>query len=333
MRFRPLTAVAATLVGALLLLLSLFHYYTAGFGLLQEITHRGVHLAFVLGLIFLVFPHRKALLEQPAAHRLLAPGSVPWFDWLLAAAMAVSVLYIPWIFDDLAFRVGNPGTLDVAMGSILDRGPAGGHPAQHGLAAAVDRHRLHGLRAGRAGVPGAAEARRRQLEPAGQPPVPHQPGHLRRGGRRGGDLRLPLRAVRRAGHAHRPGAAVPGRGLVHRRALRRRAGQGQRVRLGDVRHAVGQLGGQCGDGGLADHPGDDPRGLQARVRRRGGSRQLHRRADHAAGAGRGGLPDDRVPVGAVPDDHHRGRRCRPSCTSSACSCRCTSRPSASACAG
>ena len=37
----------------LLILLSLFHYYTAGFGLLQEITHRGVHLAFVLGLIFL----------------------------------------------------------------------------------------------------------------------------------------------------------------------------------------------------------------------------------------------------------------------------------------
>ena len=38
MRFRPLTAGTATVVGALLILLSLFHYYTAGFGLLQEIT-------------------------------------------------------------------------------------------------------------------------------------------------------------------------------------------------------------------------------------------------------------------------------------------------------
>jgi len=119
MRFRPLTAGAATLVGALLIALSLFHYYTAGFGLLQEITHRGVHLAFVLGLIFLVFPHRHALLEKAAEHRLLAPGNVPWFDWLLAVAIAASVLYIPWIFEDLAFRVGNPGTLDVVMGSIL----------------------------------------------------------------------------------------------------------------------------------------------------------------------------------------------------------------------
>ena len=119
MRFRPLTARAATLVGALLIVLSLFHYYTAGFGLLQEITHRGVHLAFVLGLIFLVFPHRHALLERTAQHRWHSPGNVPWFDWLLALAIAASVLYIPWIFDDLAFRVGNPGLLDVAMGSIL----------------------------------------------------------------------------------------------------------------------------------------------------------------------------------------------------------------------
>jgi TRAP transporter 4TM/12TM fusion protein len=119
MRFRPLTELAATIVGGLLILLSIFHYYTAGFGLLQEVTHRGVHLAFVLGLIFLVFPHRHRLLETAARHRLSAPGNVPWFDWLLAIAVAASVLYIPYIFEDLTFRVGNPLTIDVVMGSIL----------------------------------------------------------------------------------------------------------------------------------------------------------------------------------------------------------------------
>jgi TRAP transporter 4TM/12TM fusion protein len=119
MRFRPLTAAAATLVGGLLILLSLFHYYTAGFGLLQEVTHRGVHLAFVLGLIFLVFPNRKTLLEKTATHRPSAPGNVPWFDWVLALAVAAAVLYIPWIFEDLTFRVGNPLLLDVVMGSVL----------------------------------------------------------------------------------------------------------------------------------------------------------------------------------------------------------------------
>ena len=44
---------------------------------------------------------------------------MPWFDWLLACGVAVAVLYIPWIFDDMALRVGNPGTVDVVMGSIL----------------------------------------------------------------------------------------------------------------------------------------------------------------------------------------------------------------------
>ena len=119
MRFRPLGTAATTFVGGLLIALSLFHYYTAGFGLLQEITHRGVHLAFVLGLIFLVFPHRKALLERALPSRLASPGGLPWFDWVLALAVAASVLYIPWIFDDLMFRVGNPLPLDVAMGTVL----------------------------------------------------------------------------------------------------------------------------------------------------------------------------------------------------------------------
>ena len=60
MRFRPLLPPAITVVGGLLILLSAFHGYTAGFGLLQEVRHRRVHLAFVLGLIFLVVPHRRA---------------------------------------------------------------------------------------------------------------------------------------------------------------------------------------------------------------------------------------------------------------------------------
>ena len=35
---------AGWIVAALLFALSCFHYYTAGFGLLQETTHRGVHI-------------------------------------------------------------------------------------------------------------------------------------------------------------------------------------------------------------------------------------------------------------------------------------------------
>ena len=46
-------------------------------------------------------------------------GGVPLVDWLLGLACAASVMYIPYVFDDLAFRVGNPDTMDVVMGSIL----------------------------------------------------------------------------------------------------------------------------------------------------------------------------------------------------------------------
>jgi TRAP transporter 4TM/12TM fusion protein len=41
------------------------------------------------------------------------------FDWLIALALALTVLYIPYIFEELAFKVGNPDKVDVFMGTIL----------------------------------------------------------------------------------------------------------------------------------------------------------------------------------------------------------------------
>jgi TRAP transporter 4TM/12TM fusion protein len=119
MRFRPTATPATQVVKWLLIALSCFHYYTAGFGLLPETTHRGVHLAFVLGLIFLVFAADKKSNDQPPRHGALFIGGVPLFDWLLALACATAVLYIPWTFNDLAFRVGNPNMADVVFGTIL----------------------------------------------------------------------------------------------------------------------------------------------------------------------------------------------------------------------
>lgn len=119
MRFRPTMPPATQIVKWLLIALSAFHYYTAGFGLLQEITHRGVHLAFVLGMIFLVFAFSSSSANRDVKSSLLNPGGVPLVDWFLAGACALSVLYIPYVFDDLMFRVGNPSNMDVIMGSIL----------------------------------------------------------------------------------------------------------------------------------------------------------------------------------------------------------------------
>jgi len=118
-RFRPLAAGATWIVSILLVSLSIFHYYTAGFGLLRESTHRGVHLAFVLSLIFLVFGFNKRAYKREPKSTWFSPGGVPLFDWAIALALALTVLYIPYIFEDLAFKVGNPDTIDVVMGTIL----------------------------------------------------------------------------------------------------------------------------------------------------------------------------------------------------------------------
>lgn len=118
MQFRKVPHGTALLIGGLLLALSAFHYYTAGFGLLRETTHRGIHLAFVLGLIFLVFAARKSEAGTVYPSTVFRPGGVPLYDWIFAIAVAVASLYVPWIFEDLAFRVGNPSPLDVTMGTI-----------------------------------------------------------------------------------------------------------------------------------------------------------------------------------------------------------------------
>ncbi len=76
-------------------------------------------MAFVLGLIFLVFSARRGTNAAPPAATLLKPLGIPLQDWLLAAAAAVASLYVPWIFEDLAFRVGNPMPMDVIMGTLL----------------------------------------------------------------------------------------------------------------------------------------------------------------------------------------------------------------------
>ena len=58
--FRDLKGLVARLVTVACVTLSIFHVYTAGFGLLNEVTHRTIHLTFVMGLVFLVFPRRRA---------------------------------------------------------------------------------------------------------------------------------------------------------------------------------------------------------------------------------------------------------------------------------
>jgi len=96
--FRKLAGPVGMLVTTIAVVLSSFHIYTAGFGLLVEIKHRAFHLALVLGLIFLVFPR-----SRPAQG---TSGMVK--DWGWALSFAAFYVCLAW---DLVQRLSATGEL------------------------------------------------------------------------------------------------------------------------------------------------------------------------------------------------------------------------------
>jgi TRAP transporter 4TM/12TM fusion protein len=96
--FRKLVGPVGMIVTTIAVVLSGFHIYTAGFGLLVEIKHRTFHLALVLGLIFLVFPR-----PTPASD---ARGIAKEWGWALA--FGAFYLYLAW---DLVDRLTGTGEL------------------------------------------------------------------------------------------------------------------------------------------------------------------------------------------------------------------------------
>ena len=76
------------------------------------------HMHF-LPTLFLIFMAFSASGRQEPATGPLAFLGVPVTDWLMGIAGAVTALYVPWIYAELAFRVGNPNTTDIVMGTVL----------------------------------------------------------------------------------------------------------------------------------------------------------------------------------------------------------------------
>lgn len=125
-KYDPETAFRATgrgigvVITAGLVAMSVYHFYAAGFGLIQELTHRGIHLAFVLGLVFLLFSWRKTLTTEVAPAAWYRFEGVAIVDIVLAVLGVAAAMYLPLLPSaDLAQRVGNPSTGDVFMGSAL----------------------------------------------------------------------------------------------------------------------------------------------------------------------------------------------------------------------
>jgi TRAP transporter 4TM/12TM fusion protein len=111
LNFRDLDSPVRQIASVILVALSVYQYYTAGFGLPPEHWHNAIYIAAVLGLVFLYFGA-----GVPLGPRL---GGVPVIDWLFVGAALVSVMYLPINFEQLTFRIGVPNTWDVVMGIVL----------------------------------------------------------------------------------------------------------------------------------------------------------------------------------------------------------------------
>lgn len=95
------------LVVVLAVLMSAFHLYTA-YAIVPTQTLRPVHVAFVLGLSFLVFPVARRF-----RHRVM------WWDWLAVALSVAVAVYLIQGGDDFTDRNTAPWAWDIAFGLAL----------------------------------------------------------------------------------------------------------------------------------------------------------------------------------------------------------------------
>src|SRR6188768_4147881 len=97
----------AGLLVAVTVVMSIFHLYTA-YAIVRPEHLRAIHLAFVLFLVFLIFPVAKRF-----RHRVM------WWDWLAAALAIAVVAYSIVGGDDFTDRNTSPLPWDIAFGVAL----------------------------------------------------------------------------------------------------------------------------------------------------------------------------------------------------------------------
>ena len=118
--FRQTGKALTMFITTALVAMSVYHFYASGFGLIRELLHRGIHLSFVLGLVFLLFSWRRSdagKLAPPTWYRF---SGVSILDMVFSFLAVGASLYLPLLPPEIvAERVGNPSQGDVFMGTAL----------------------------------------------------------------------------------------------------------------------------------------------------------------------------------------------------------------------
>jgi TRAP transporter 4TM/12TM fusion protein len=103
---RRLSGIPYRIMFLLAIAFSCFQLYTAFFGVLTSTLQRSIHLTFAIILCFLFYPFSKKSKRQ----------SIHFLDFVLAVVAGASVIYVTVFYEDLVKRIGDPTSLDLAMG-------------------------------------------------------------------------------------------------------------------------------------------------------------------------------------------------------------------------
>lgn len=94
-RLRNLKGIASITISIMAIAMSLFHLYTALFGVFESILQRSAHLGFALILVYAIYkPYRKAKSEK-----------VPFYDWILMIVSAATYVYFVFNAQDISARM------------------------------------------------------------------------------------------------------------------------------------------------------------------------------------------------------------------------------------
>ena len=106
---RNLQGWEGTLITVLAVGLAIFQLYTAFFGVLPTMQQRSFHVAFVLPMIFLLYPATK---KSPRDHATV-------IDWIFAILAAIGALYVFFGYEDIATRSGEVYSYELYMGAVF----------------------------------------------------------------------------------------------------------------------------------------------------------------------------------------------------------------------
>lgn len=118
--FRPAGSIIAVIISIALVAMSAYHFYASGFGLIRELLHRGIHLSFVLGLVFLLFGVRRTATTEFSSKAWFRFNNVAIPDIIFSILAVGAAMYLPLLPPEIVSeRVGNPSQFDVFMGTAL----------------------------------------------------------------------------------------------------------------------------------------------------------------------------------------------------------------------